>query len=117
MHEYSLVQSLLERVLEQARAHDATAVHSVTVRIGPAAGVEPDLFATAFEHCRQRSRVSAEAELIILSENERWSCPMCQSEIGRGHQLSCPSCDWPLRLTAGDALSLERMELEVPNHV
>jgi Zn finger protein HypA/HybF involved in hydrogenase expression len=34
MHEYGLVLALLERVEREASAHDAAAVHRITVRIG-----------------------------------------------------------------------------------
>ncbi len=117
MHEYSLVQSLLRSVEQQAIARDATAVHTVTVKIGPLAGVEPELFATAFDHCRSAIPLCANAELVIQGENVCWRCPACASEVRRGHVLACPSCGWPVRLAAGDALTLERLELEVPEHV
>lgn len=117
MHEYSLVQSLLRRVVEQARVHDATAVHRVTVKIGPLAGVEPELFATAFANCRAAAPLCAGAELVINGENVCWRCPACAAEVRRGHVLACPSCGWPARLVEGDALVLERLELEVPEHV
>ena len=117
MHEYSLVQSLLERVEEQARSRNASAVHRVVVRIGPLAGVEPELFATAFANCRAAAPLCAAAELVIAGESVSWRCPACNREVRRGHVLACPDCGWPLRLVEGDALVLERLELEVPDHV
>ncbi len=116
MHEYSLVQSLLSRVEQEARAHRASAVHRVTVRIGRLGGVEPGLFATAFENSR-RGTVCEHAELEILTEAVQWVCSVCSADIPPGRVLACPSCGWPARLASGDALVLENLDLEVPMEI
>ena len=116
MHEYSLVQALLQRVEEEARSRDATAVHRVTVRIGPLAGVEPDLFSTAYELCRAGTLCDG-AELVIEGDEVAWSCGACGAPVPAGASLACPACGWPARLAGGDALILERIELEVPRDV
>jgi hydrogenase nickel incorporation protein HypA/HybF len=56
MHEYGLVQALLERVEREASAHDAAAVPRITVRIGPLAGVDRQLVADAYRMCRPGTR-------------------------------------------------------------
>jgi len=116
MHEYSLVQALLKRIEAEARAHGARAVHRVVVRIGPLAGVERDLFTTAFDVCREGTLCGA-AELAIDGEDVEWRCESCGAAIPQGSVLACPSCNLPARLAGGDALILERIELEVPEHV
>lgn len=116
MHEYSLVQALLDRVEAEARALNATAVRRVTVRIGPLAGVERMLFATAFDVCRAGT-LCHDASLEIGGEEIAWRCEVCGEPIGEGEELVCGNCHWPARLTGGDALTLERIELEVPNDV
>jgi hypothetical protein len=55
VHEYSIVQSLLERVESEARQHEATAVHRIHLRIGELSGVEIDLLDTAFQTFRSGS--------------------------------------------------------------
>jgi hydrogenase nickel incorporation protein HypA/HybF len=116
MHEYSLVQSLLRRVEVEARSRNAIAVHCITVRIGPLAGVEHGLFATAYQLCRTGTLCDA-AQLVITGEDVAWCCDACGAPIPEGSRLTCPACDWPARLAGGDALVLERIELEVPNDV
>ena len=64
MHEYSIVSALLERVSAEARAHNATAVHRLTLRIGDGAGVERELLSKAYEHFRAGT-ICARAELCI----------------------------------------------------
>lgn len=116
MHEVSLVQSLLERVEVEARAHGATSVCRVTVRIEPLAGVEPGLFTTAFDACRIDTLADA-AELVLTGLDLCWKCSACGTETKRVQFGACPDCGWPARFEGGDALVLERIEMEVPNHV
>lgn len=116
MHEYGLVQALLERVEREASARNASAVHRLTVRIGPLAGVDRDLFASAYDLCRPGTPCR-EAELVLMSEAVEWRCDVCQVPIDAGAELVCPMCRWPARLVGGDAIVLERIELEVPGHV
>jgi hydrogenase nickel incorporation protein HypA/HybF len=112
MHEYSIVQALVDRVEREARAHEATAVHRLSVRIGALAGVEADLLASAYEICRAGT-LCAEAELAIESVPARWACPECEWELPAGAVLRCPSCGVPARLASGDEIILDRIEMEV----
>ena len=54
MHEYSIVQSLLESCEEHARTNDAKKVTKVVVKIGVLSGVEPDLLQTAFDTFKEQ---------------------------------------------------------------
>jgi hydrogenase nickel incorporation protein HypA/HybF len=86
------------------------------VRIGPLAGVERTLFASAYEVCRVGT-ICQDAELVIADEDVVWSCAACGEPIAAGQELSCCTCGLPARLVGGDALVLERIELEVPDDV
>ncbi len=114
MHEYSLIQALLEQVEKQADSHGAVSVESIRVRVGEQAGVELDLFRTAFEMARDGT-ICSQAELELVAEPVRWQCPGCGETIAPGWVLRCAACDLPARLVQGDAILLERMELEVPS--
>ena len=112
MHEYSIVQALVDRVEREARAHNATAVHRLSVRIGALAGVEADLLASAYDICRTGT-LCAGAELAIESVPARWACPDCGREVTAGEVLRCPGCGSPARLASGDEINLDRIEMEV----
>jgi hydrogenase nickel incorporation protein HypA/HybF len=112
VHEYSIVASLLDRIEELARERRATAVHGVLVSIGELSGVEPDLLATAYDTFRERT-VCENARLTILPVAARWECPGCRQGIPRGAVLACARCGTPARLSAGDEIVLERIEMEV----
>lgn len=113
MHEYSIVQALVERVEVEARARRATAVHRLSVRIGELSGVDAELLTTAFETFRERT-ICEQAELDLLLVPARWECQDCGGAIGRGDLLTCPSCAVPARLVQGDEIMLDRIEMEVP---
>ena len=100
MHEYSIVQALVERVDAEARARGATAVHRLSMRIGELSGVEAQLLSTAYETFRERT-ICERAELDLHVVPARWECPDCGRAIGRGDVLTCPSCAVPARLVAG----------------
>jgi hydrogenase nickel incorporation protein HypA/HybF len=112
MHEFSLVQALIERVEAQALAADATTVHRLSLRIGEMAGVEPDLFRSAYELCREGT-VCEHAELLIETVEARWACRGCGREVKCGETLLCRTCGSPPRLASGDEIVLEQIEMEV----
>jgi hydrogenase nickel incorporation protein HypA/HybF len=116
MHEYSLAQTLVDRVEREARGRGALTVHCVAVRLGPLSGVEPELLATAYRHLRAGT-LCASAELELASDDVVWRCEACGVALVPGSELCCAECGLPARLTGGDALLLERIDLEVPGHV
>ena len=116
MHEYSLAQALIEQVEREARARRAVKVHQVVMRIGPLAGVETELLLTAYAHVR-RGTLCDGAELRLAAEDVVWRCEACGERLPVGSALCCPGCGLPGRLTGGDALVLERIDMEIPQHV
>lgn len=114
MHEYSLIESLVRRVEEEARQRGALRIHRLSVSVGELAGVDPELFQTAYDTFRAGT-LCAEVPLTLSRRAASWSCPQCKSPIARGAILRCPACDVPARLDEGsDALTLDRIEMEVP---
>jgi hydrogenase nickel incorporation protein HypA/HybF len=112
MHEFSLVQALIERVEAEAAARQASAVHSLTLRIGELSAVEPELLATAFEAYRADT-VCREAGLEIERVPARWVCRSCGRPLEKGGVLRCGDCGAPGRLESGDEIVLARIEMEV----
>ncbi len=114
MHEYSLVEALVRRVEEEARKRQALAIHGLSVRVGELAGVDAELFQTAYETFREGT-ICEKAPLTLKQVAATWSCPRCRRPIARGEVLTCPDCKEPARLDdGGDALTLDGIEMEVP---
>lgn len=113
MHEYSLVQSLLQQVTAQALQHGARSVTRVRVRLGALSGVDPYLFDTAFSTFREVNALYAEASLEIDAVPLAWACPRCSRPFEPGARLSCPDCDVPAQLVSGDEIILDQIEMEI----
>jgi hydrogenase nickel incorporation protein HypA/HybF len=114
VHEYSLVESLVSRVEQEARRRQALAIHRLSVRIGELSGVDPELFRTAYETFRAGT-ICADAPLTVTCVAATWSCPRCRKAIARGAVLRCAACGVPAQLDdGGDALTLDQVEMEVP---
>ncbi len=112
MHEYGIVQSLLQSVEEESRRRGATVVHRIRLRLGELSGVETDLLREAYNVFRGRS-ICANAELDIVSSSASWECGGCGGKVAAGSRLWCTACNEPIRLMAGDEIVLERIEMEV----
>jgi hydrogenase nickel insertion protein HypA len=113
VHEYSLIQALVERVEAEVRARAAVSVQRLEVRIGESAGVDVELFKTAYLTFRERT-VCEGAVLDVQVVPVQWACGQCGAPIERGRALRCPTCHHPARLIAGDEIILDRIEMEVP---
>ena len=116
MHEYSIVQSLVGRVAEEAARVGATRVHRLEVRIGELSGVEIDLLETAYETFREGS-ICDGAPMEVTFVPARWRCDGCGQGFARGEVLRCAACERPARLVEGDEIYLDRIEMEAPDHV
>lgn len=113
MHEYSLVQALVERVEAEVARRGAVAVHRLTVRVGELSGVDPELLQVAYDTFREGT-LCAKAPLVLERVPARWTCPRCGAAIPRGAVLRCAACGVPARLEdGGDALMLSQIEMEV----
>ena len=112
MHEYSIVQDLLSKVEEQCLTRHAHSVHRLRIRIGELSGVEPDLLELAWETFREAS-ICRGAPLEIRRVDAVWTCPKCNRRIERGTRLQCPDCAVPARLTEGEEIILDQIEMEV----
>lgn len=112
MHEYSIIQSLVDSVESVASQHTGGTVHHIYVDIGELAGVDCDLLQTAYETFRFGT-ICQDVPLTIDRIEARWECPHCHIVISRGAVLRCPACNEPARLAAGGEIILNRVDMEV----
>lgn len=113
MHEYSIALALMERIDAEAAARQAVAVHRVRVRIGGLSGIEPVLLRSAFDIVRERTICQA-ATLEVTLVPVAWVCSRCTVPIEAGSVLRCPECGEAARLSAGDEIVLDQIEMEIP---
>lgn len=111
MHEYSIVQALVDRVEEEARRRGARSVERVVLRIGDLSGVEVELLQTAYLTFRERT-VCAHAPLEIACVPPVWACTRCGRRVGNDGPRQC-GCGGAARLRQGDEIVLDKLEMEV----
>lgn len=112
MHEVSLVHALFDQTDRAITPHPSHAVRQMTVRIGELAGVDCELFRTAFDGCRAE-RGYGSAALAIVEESAAWTCAACGGPVAHGGPLRCSACAGEAKLSAGGDMVLDRIELEV----
>lgn len=113
VHELAVAQALVEQVEAVITQHRATQASLIRVRIGPLAGVVPELLATAFPLAAAGSRLE-HAELEFTHAPIRVRCRTCGAETEAAmNRLICGACgDWHTQIISGDELLLESVELE-----
>lgn len=113
MHEYSIVQSLLDSCEENAKANNATKVTKVVVKIGVMSGVEPDLLQIAFDTFKE-STMCEEAQFIINIQAVVIRCHKCNQESTlEKNEYACPKCESiELDVIDGEDMYLMSLELE-----
>jgi hydrogenase nickel insertion protein HypA len=80
MHEYSIVQALLNQCEELAAQNDATTVTKVITKIGVMSGIETHLLETAFETFKEGTLCSG-AEFVIHKQKLKLLCNECKEEF------------------------------------
>ena len=116
MHELSICASLLGQVMRVADEQRARRIISITVRIGPFAGVESELLESAYP-IASTGTLAAGSTLIIEHAEVRVLCRECGalSDV-QCKRLLCGRCgSWRVQLQSGDELLLVSIELERDN--
>jgi hydrogenase nickel incorporation protein HypA/HybF len=113
MHEYSIVQSLLDSCEENAKKNSSDKVTKVVVKIGVMSGVEPDLLQTAFDTFKEGTMCDG-CEFVINIQPIVVKCHKCQEEsILSKNEYACPECQSvELDVLDGEDMYLMQLELE-----
>ena len=115
MHEYSIVQSLLDIVETNAQKHGATKVNKVVVKIGVLSGVEPHLLQVALDTFKEKT-ICEEAELQMIIQPIVAKCKECGTinEYEKNQIFfECKKCGGvELETLDGEDLILQSLEME-----
>ena len=112
MHEYSIVQALMEQVETLAQENRATQVKKVIVKIGAMSGVEPHLLEIAFNTFKENT-ICDSCEFIMNIQALTILCLKCEvkSELEKAHYC-CPECK-SLEVDVVDGEDMYLMSLEM----
>jgi hydrogenase nickel incorporation protein HypA/HybF len=117
MHERSLVRSLVRQVCQVTAANGGGVVRKVYIQIGPLAGVEAALFATAWYDVRDdfasRDVSFANAALVVEQVALVARCRECKATFQpEQFRFRCAACGSDQTDTvSGDGIVLDRIEL------
>lgn len=112
MHELSLMEAVRDLALEQARAHGASRIEVIRLRIGSLAGVDAEALRFACAVVMAGSPAS-EARLEIETVPARCLCGPCQVRFdAEAGACRCPRCGTiSPRLVQGRELELAALEI------
>ena len=113
MHEYSVVQALLEQSENIAKENDATKITKLVVKIGIMSGVEPHLLEIAFNTFKEKT-VCDGAEFVMNIQPLTIQCNECTevSELEKIHYC-CQKCgSTNVKVVDGEDMFLMSLEME-----
>ena len=113
MHEYSLMQSLLEMISEELKSHPEYRLLAFTIKVGTLSGVEPELLKTAFEILKPGTPAEF-AKMNIKYVPLICRCENCLNKYNvEDLNFECPRCKGSkITVLQGDDTILESLELE-----
>jgi hydrogenase nickel insertion protein HypA len=112
MHEYSIVQALLNQCEDIARENKATKVTKVVTKIGAMSGVEVHLLQTAFDTFKEGT-VCEGAEFVINYQKIKLRCNDCECEFEVDEaRYSCTQCE-SINVSVIDGEDMYLMSLEM----
>jgi hydrogenase nickel incorporation protein HypA/HybF len=92
MHEVSIVEGLIEILLDVARENGLSKVTRITLRIGEMRQIVPDALYFAFEAVG-KGTIAEGAEIVINSVPTCARCSDCSNEFSvEEYCFFCPSC-------------------------
>lgn len=113
MHEYSVVQALLEQIEGVAAENEATIVTKIVVKIGIMSGVEVHLLEIAFNTFKEKT-ICDGAEFVLNVQPLTIECQECNavSELEKIHYC-CQKCESTnVKVIDGEDMFLMSLEME-----
>ncbi len=114
MHEFSVVQSLMGLIEQNAMQNNAKSVSKVVVKIGKMSGIEPHLLKMAFDTFKEKT-ICENAQLEMIIQDIVAKCEDCNKEfIIENNRFICPFCEgYNLQIIDGEDMYLMSLELDI----
>ncbi|MDQ7043080.1 MAG: hydrogenase maturation nickel metallochaperone HypA [Sulfurimonas sp.] len=113
MHEYSVVQALINQCEEIAQSNKATVVNRVITKIGVMSGIEVQLLQVAFDTFKEGT-MCANAELVQNVQKLKLECKECgnifEVDEVRYYCLKCESLS--VKVLDGEDMYLMSLEMQ-----
>lgn len=111
MHELSIIENIVEIILNEMPKHNIKKVERISLRIGEMRQVVPEALHFGFE-CVSKNTPVEGAELIIENVPIKGHCFHCNNEFLLKNWLqSCPSCkNNSIEIISGKELEIKEFE-------
>lgn len=111
MHEFSLIENIIEIILAELPRHQISRVEKISLRIGQMRQVVPDALSFGFE-CLSKQTPLEGAVLEVESVPVRVVCQSCQTGFEVKNWLDgCPTCQThDFRIISGKELEITGFE-------
>ena len=113
LHEYSVVQSLLEQIEDLAKENKTTKIVKIITKIGVMSGIEPHLLEIAFNTFKEKT-ICDKAEFIMNIQPLVIECNECAqvSELEKIYYC-CQTCkSTNVKVIDGEDMFLMSLEME-----
>lgn len=112
MHELSLAESILERIIEKSVALKFTLVSDITLTIGPLSCVEPDSLSWYLTEISENTPL-ANANIHITKTPGEMHCNCCQWDFDSDElYCCCPHCDsTDKKIISGDEMLISHIDI------
>ena len=113
MHEYSIVQALLNQIENVAKENEASKVTKIVTKIGVMSGVEPHLLEIAFNTFKEGTLCDG-AEFIMNIQPLVIECQKCKTKTTlKELAYCCPKCkSLEVEVVDGEDMFLMSLEME-----
>ena len=113
MHEFSIVNALLDLCEKNAKENSASQVLKVEIKIGKLSGIEPHLLKTSFDTFKEGT-LCENAELLMHLQDLVLYCSTCKSKsVLEKNEFYCPKCNSvEVSVLDGEEMYLMRLEME-----
>lgn len=113
MHEYSIVQALLDSCEEHAEKNDAKKIIKVIIKVGVLSGVEPQLLTTAFNTFKEGT-ICDSAQFVLNHQKVIIECLECKTtNTLEKNEFLCPQCESKdVKVIDGEDMYLMSLEME-----
>ncbi len=117
MHEFSIMQSVMENVERVAKEHHARRIEAINLRIGDMTEVVQDSLDFAFEVLRQGT-LAEDATLHVETIKPFSECLDCGNTFEHERtDLRCPACGSSItKQLKGHELDIASIELDIPEN-
>ncbi len=111
MHELSLIENIIDIILEEMPKHNLTRIESISLKVGQMRQVVPEALLFGFE-CLSKDTPLEGAELIMENIAIKGRCDHCEEDIILENWFDpCPGCGaMHLPIVAGKELEIVEFE-------